>query len=125
MQFSGNFKGKPPILSYFWAQGPLGSKLLWGPLTKILDPPLHHLQCCKRLQAGLYGIPSGYSILDLIENPDKLSCQLAEQEPLWEPGTQEFSDALNLNVFATAPQGVTHHWQNKGWRFREGGLAFQ
>ncbi len=33
MQFSGNFKGKPPILSKFWAQGPLplGSKLHWPP----------------------------------------------------------------------------------------------
>ena len=43
MQFSGNFKGKPPILRKFWAQGPpppLGSKLHWAPLTKILDPRL-------------------------------------------------------------------------------------
>ena len=40
MQFSGNFKGKTPILSKFWAQAPpLGSKLL-SPLTKILDPRL-------------------------------------------------------------------------------------
>ncbi len=32
MQFSGNFKGKTPILSKFWAQGPpLGSKLRWPP----------------------------------------------------------------------------------------------
>ena len=40
MQFLGNFKGNPPILSKVWAQGtiPLGSKLRWGPLTKILDP---------------------------------------------------------------------------------------
>ena len=38
MQFSGNFKGQTPILSKFWAQGlPLGSKLGWAPLTKILD----------------------------------------------------------------------------------------
>ena len=41
MQFSGNFKGKTPILSKLWAQGPLGSKLWWALLTKILDPPLH------------------------------------------------------------------------------------
>ncbi len=40
MQFSGNFKGKTPILSKFWAQAPpLRSKLRWAPLTKILDPP--------------------------------------------------------------------------------------
>ncbi len=38
MQFSGNFKGKPPILSKCWAQGPsLGSKQHRAPLTKILD----------------------------------------------------------------------------------------
>ena len=38
--FSANFKGKPPILSTFWAQGPpLGSPLRC-PLTKILGPPL-------------------------------------------------------------------------------------
>ncbi len=37
MKFSGNFKGKTPILSIFWAQGPpLRSKLCWAPLTKIL-----------------------------------------------------------------------------------------
>ena len=43
MQFSGNFKGKTPILSKFWAQGPppLGSKLRWAALTKILDAPLN------------------------------------------------------------------------------------
>ena len=41
MHFSGCFKGKTPILSKFWAQGPpLGSKRHWGPLTKILDPRL-------------------------------------------------------------------------------------
>ncbi len=35
MQFSGNFKGKPPVLSIFWAQGPsLGSKLYWAPWPK-------------------------------------------------------------------------------------------
>ena len=33
MQFSGNCKGKPPILSKFWAQGSPA-------LTKILDPAL-------------------------------------------------------------------------------------
>ena len=39
LQFTGNFKGKPPILSKFWAQGPPGVKTLLGrPLTKILDP---------------------------------------------------------------------------------------
>ncbi len=32
MQFSGNFKGKSPILSKFWAQGPpLGVKIPLGP----------------------------------------------------------------------------------------------
>ncbi len=32
------FLRKIPILSKFWAQGPpLGSKLRWAPLTKILD----------------------------------------------------------------------------------------
>ncbi len=33
MQFSGNFKGKTPILSKLWAQAPppLGSKLRWDP----------------------------------------------------------------------------------------------
>ena len=36
MQFSGNFKGKPLILSKFWVH----SKLHWPPLTKILDPRL-------------------------------------------------------------------------------------
>ncbi len=40
MQFSGNFDGKTPVVSTFWAQGPLGSKLGWAPLTKILNPPL-------------------------------------------------------------------------------------
>ncbi len=42
MQFSGNFKGKTPILSKFWVRPPLGPKLCWAPLTKILDPPLDH-----------------------------------------------------------------------------------
>ena len=42
VQFSGNSKGKPPILSKFWAQGPpLGVKTpLGSPLIKILDPRL-------------------------------------------------------------------------------------
>ncbi len=41
MQFSGNFRGKTPILSKFWPQGPpWGQKLCWAPLTKILDPCL-------------------------------------------------------------------------------------
>ncbi len=41
MQFSGNLKGKTPILSKVWAQGPpLGSKLHWATLTKLLDPRL-------------------------------------------------------------------------------------
>ena len=41
VRFADNFKGKTPILSKFWDQGsPLGSKLSWAPLTKILDPPL-------------------------------------------------------------------------------------
>ena len=34
------FFRKTPILSTFWAQAPLGSKLCWAPLTKILDPSL-------------------------------------------------------------------------------------
>ena len=38
IQFSGNFEGKSPILSRFWAQGPPpGVKTPLGPLTKILD----------------------------------------------------------------------------------------
>ncbi len=37
-QFSGNFKGKPLILSKFWCQ---------GPLTKILDPPLESVLSAK------------------------------------------------------------------------------
>ena len=41
MQFAGNFKGNPPILSKFWAQGPLAIKLGRAPLTKILDPRLN------------------------------------------------------------------------------------
>ncbi len=42
MQFSGNFKGRTPILSTFWDQGPpIGVKTLLGPpMTKILDPRL-------------------------------------------------------------------------------------
>ena len=41
IQFSGNFNGKPPILSKFWAQGlALLGQNSAGPLTKILDPPL-------------------------------------------------------------------------------------
>ncbi len=40
MQFSEDFKGKTPILSKFQALAPLGSKLCWAPLTKILDPRL-------------------------------------------------------------------------------------
>ncbi len=31
MQFSGNFLGKPPILSKFWAQGPPGGQNSTGP----------------------------------------------------------------------------------------------
>ncbi len=43
MQFSGNFKRKPLILRKILAQAPpLGSKLRWAPLTKILDPRLAH-----------------------------------------------------------------------------------
>ena len=38
MQFSGNFKGKPPMLSKFCAQSPLGSKNSAGPPLTILDP---------------------------------------------------------------------------------------
>ncbi len=34
------FEGKLRILSKFWAQNPLGSELSWGPLTKVLDPPM-------------------------------------------------------------------------------------
>ncbi len=37
MQFSGNFKGRPPILSTFWAQGPPRVQTPLGHLTKILD----------------------------------------------------------------------------------------
>ena len=41
MQFSGNFKGKPHILSKFWAQAPpWGHNSAGPPLTKILDPRL-------------------------------------------------------------------------------------
>ncbi len=40
--FSGNFKGKNPILSKFWVQAlPLGLKPRWAFLTKILDPSLN------------------------------------------------------------------------------------
>ncbi len=35
------------FLSKFWAQGPLGSKLRWAPLTKILDPPESNGKCCR------------------------------------------------------------------------------
>ena len=40
-KISSNFKGKNPILRKILGSGPpLGSKLCWAPLTKILDPPL-------------------------------------------------------------------------------------
>ncbi len=40
MQLLGE-REETPILSKFWAQGPpMGSKLHWAPLSKILDPPL-------------------------------------------------------------------------------------
>ncbi len=42
MQFSGNFKGNPIFWANFGLRAPVGSKLRWAPLTKILDPPL----CC-------------------------------------------------------------------------------
>ena len=47
--FQAILKRKPPILSKFLAQGsPLGSKLRWAPLTKILDPHLiPTLFCCS------------------------------------------------------------------------------
>ena len=38
------------------------------------------------LQAGLYLLDDGISMWDILENPDKLSKQLAEQKPFWEPG---------------------------------------
>ena len=62
MQFSGNFKGNTPILSDIWAQAtPLGSKLYWAPLTKILD-----LQSCPPI--------SGWnSYVQLEETPKTLA----------------------------------------------------
>ncbi len=43
-----HFKGKPHILSLFLAQGPpLGSKLHWACLTKILDQRLEALRLCS------------------------------------------------------------------------------
>ena len=42
MQFSDNLKGKPLFWANLGLRAPLGSKLNWVPLTKILGPPLGH-----------------------------------------------------------------------------------
>ena len=38
------------------------------------------------LQAGVYTIADGYNLYDIINNPEKISQQLAEETPAWEPG---------------------------------------
>ncbi len=52
--FAGNFSGKTPTLSKFWAQGPhpSGAKtpLASCPLAKIVDPPLLKLSVCLLFQ---------------------------------------------------------------------------
>ena len=41
--FQAILRGKPPFWAKFWLRAPLGSKLRWAPLTKILDPPLSQI----------------------------------------------------------------------------------
>ena len=43
-------------------------------------------ECVAVLQAGLYTITDGYNLYDIINNPERISQQLAEQTPAWEPG---------------------------------------
>ena len=50
-------------------------------LTHLIDQDTSHY-----FQAGLYALDDGMSLWDILENPDKISRQLAEQKPLWEPG---------------------------------------
>ena len=53
VQFSGNFKGKTPILSKFWAQGPpLGVKIPLGP------PDQNPGSAPERRESGLIAIPA-------------------------------------------------------------------
>ncbi len=40
MQFPDNFNGKTPFWAKFGLRSSLGLKFHWGPLTKILHPPL-------------------------------------------------------------------------------------
>ena len=53
MQFSGK-------LREFWVQGPLGSKLHWAPLTKILDTPLAKVPDCS---SGPFQVLSDFGLI--------------------------------------------------------------
>ena len=48
-----------------------------------INPVFLSLHC---FQAGLFALDGGMSLWDILGNPDKISKQLAEQKPLWEPG---------------------------------------
>ena len=37
-------------------------------------------------QAGVYTIDEGWNLYDIINDPEKISKQLAEQKPAWKPG---------------------------------------
>ncbi len=92
MQFSGNFKGKPPISSKFWAQGPPGVKTPLDPLTKILDPRLCSV-CSVSVRRRRYLFPTPDESLLFAEYtlPWYLLATTADQS--WQ------SDRTNITVY--------------------------
>ena len=64
MQFSGNFKGKTPVLSKFWAQAPLGVKI---PLPKswIRACPFSDKKCIQDAFALPEFEKKGYAYIGL------------------------------------------------------------
>ncbi len=57
MQLSSNFRENPYFDQILGLRAPLGSKLCWAPLTKILDPPLALDSGVPEL-CGLYVVPA-------------------------------------------------------------------
>ena len=55
-------------------------------------------ECVAVLQAGVYTIADGYNLYDIINNPEKISQQLAEETPAWEPGIYKKSHSTHLKI---------------------------
>ncbi len=76
------------------------------PQPQIARPPCLETPCltlsfhCS--QAGVYTLNDGFSLFEILENPKKLSRQLAEEKPAWEPGecdtVQRFSKFHAMRV---------------------------